>query len=190
MIQVKKWMYTPSPRAMVHLLYKFLVSICFIFKNTFVSFVLPFENLACPRYARLGWKDRLLIVQFLSLVWLCDPVDRSTPGFPVLRPSPGVCSDSRASSQWGHPTISSSVVPFSSRLHLSQHQGLFQWNYLLPMIDVFVSSIKVGHQNPSQFTENKKDLVHSIIYEGKACCELKKLSLYEFEQKSFGHLIC
>ena len=30
-------------------------------------------------------------------------------------------------SQWCHPTISSSVVPFSSCPHLSQHQGLFQW---------------------------------------------------------------
>ena len=29
-------------------------------------------------------------------------------------------------SQWCHSTLSSSVVPFSSRLHLSQHQGLFQ----------------------------------------------------------------
>ena len=40
---------------------------------------------------------------------------------------PRVCSDSCPLSWWCHPTISSSVVPFSSRLHLSQHQGLFQW---------------------------------------------------------------
>ena len=36
--------------------------------------------------------------------------------------SPRVHSDSRPSSQWCHPAISSSVVPFSS-----QHQSLFQW---------------------------------------------------------------
>ena len=30
-------------------------------------------------------------------------------------------------SWWCHPTISSSVVPFSFALNLSQHQGLFQW---------------------------------------------------------------
>ena len=30
-------------------------------------------------------------------------------------------------SQWCHPTISSSVVPFSSCLNLSQHQDLFKW---------------------------------------------------------------
>ena len=35
------------------------------------------------------------------------------------------CSNSCPSSWWCHPTISSSVVPFSSALNLSQHQGLF-----------------------------------------------------------------
>ena len=33
---------------------------------------------------------------------------------PCPSPSPGVCSDSRPSSQWCHPAISSSVVPFFS----------------------------------------------------------------------------
>ena len=32
-------------------------------------------------------------------------------------PAPGACSNSCPSSQWCHPTISSSVVPFSSCLH-------------------------------------------------------------------------
>ena len=41
--------------------------------------------------------------------------------------SPRVCANSCPLSQWCHPTISSSVVPFSSRLQFSQHQGLFQW---------------------------------------------------------------
>ena len=34
---------------------------------------------------------------------------------PCPAPTPGVHSNSRPLSQWGHPTISSSVVPFSSR---------------------------------------------------------------------------
>ena len=51
-------------------------------------------------------------------------------------PSPGVCSNSWPLSRWCHPTISSSIVLFSSCLlpfpkvsgkDLSQHQGLFQW---------------------------------------------------------------
>ena len=41
---------------------------------------------------------------------LCDPMDRSTPGFPVPSPAPGACSNSFPSSQWCHPTILSSVA--------------------------------------------------------------------------------
>jgi len=50
---------------------------------------------------------------------------------PCPLPAPGACSNPCPSSQWCHPTISSSVVPFSScpqsSLNLSQHQSLFQW---------------------------------------------------------------
>ena len=46
--------------------------------------------------------------------------------FPCPSPTPGACSNSCPSSWWCHPTISSSVVPFSCCL-LSKHQGLFQW---------------------------------------------------------------
>ena len=44
----------------------------------------------------------------------CDSTDCRNARFPCLPPSPRVCSDSRPSSQWCHPAISSSVVPFSS----------------------------------------------------------------------------
>ena len=41
---------------------------------------------------------------------------------------PRACSNSYPSSWWCHPTISSSVIPFSSQtFNLSQHQGLFPW---------------------------------------------------------------
>ena len=46
---------------------------------------------------------------------------------PSPSPTPRAYSNSGPLSQWCHLTISSSVVPFSSRIHLSQHQGLFQW---------------------------------------------------------------
>ena len=42
-------------------------------------------------------------------------------------PTPGACSNSCPSSQWCHPTISSSVVTPAPALNLSQHQSLFQW---------------------------------------------------------------
>ena len=46
---------------------------------------------------------------------------------PCLSPSPRTCSNSSSLSRWCHPTISFSVVSFSSCLNLSQHQGLIQW---------------------------------------------------------------
>ena len=46
---------------------------------------------------------------------------------PCPSPTSGVHSDSRPSSQWCHPAISSSVVPFSSCPQSLQHQSLFQW---------------------------------------------------------------
>ena len=58
---------------------------------------------------------------------LCDPVDCSMPGFPVLHFSCGVCSNSCPFHQWCYLTISSSVILSPPALNLSQHQGLFQW---------------------------------------------------------------
>ena len=46
---------------------------------------------------------------------------------PCLSLSPGVCSNSRAVSEWCHPTISSSAPLLPSCLHFFQHQGIFQW---------------------------------------------------------------
>ena len=45
---------------------------------------------------------------------------------PCPSPTLGVHSDSHPSSQWCHPAISSSVIPFSSCPQSSQHQSLFQ----------------------------------------------------------------
>ena len=46
---------------------------------------------------------------------LCDPMDCRLPcaRLPCPSPIPGACSNSYPSSWWCHPTISSSVVPFS-----------------------------------------------------------------------------
>ena len=71
----------------------------------------------------------------LSLVqFSCSVVSDSLPPhglqharLPCPSPTSGACSNSCPSSRWCHPTISSSVFPFSSHLHLSQHLGLFQW---------------------------------------------------------------
>ena len=60
----------------------------------------------------------ILRVQFSSdaqlCPTLCDPMNRSTPGLLVHHQLPEFTLDSCPSSQWCHPTISSSVVHFSS----------------------------------------------------------------------------
>ena len=45
---------------------------------------------------------------------LCDPMNRSTPGLPVHHQLPELHSYSWRLSWWCHPTIPSSVIPFSS----------------------------------------------------------------------------
>ena len=50
---------------------------------------------------------------------------------PCPSPSPGACSNSCPSSQWCHPTISSSVTPFSSCLQSFPASGSFPMNWLL-----------------------------------------------------------
>ena len=52
---------------------------------------------------------------------------------PCPSPNPGAYSNSCASSQWYHPTISSSVIPFSSHLQSFPASGLF------PMSQFFAS---------------------------------------------------
>jgi len=61
------------------------------------------------------------VAQSCPILW--DPMDCSTPGFPIHHHLP-VCSDSCLLSQWCHPTILSSVAP-SPVLNLSQHQHLY-----------------------------------------------------------------
>ena len=81
----------------------------------------------------LGWQihlctRRVSLVQFSHSVmsdslWPHE-LQHARPPCPL--PTPRVHSDSRPSSQWCHPAISSSVVHFSCP-NPSQHQGLFQW---------------------------------------------------------------
>ena len=61
---------------------------------------------------------------------LCGPKDCSTPRLPCLSLYPRVCSNSWPLSQWCHPTISSSVIPFSSHLQSLPASGSFQMREL------------------------------------------------------------
>ena len=61
-----------------------------------------------------------------SYLSLCDSMDCSTLQLPCPSPTPEACSNSCSSSQWCHPAISSSVVPFSSCLQSFPASGSFQ----------------------------------------------------------------
>ena len=65
-------------------------------------------------------------VQPFSHVWLCHHMDCSMLGLPVHHHLLGGYSNSRPLSWWCHPTISSSVIPFSSCLQSFPASGSFQ----------------------------------------------------------------
>ena len=76
-------------------------------------------------------QNNLIIVQFSSVAQSCPslwaPMNHRTPRPPCPSQTHGVYPNSCTLSWWCHPTISSSLVPFSSALDLPQHQGLFKW---------------------------------------------------------------
>ena len=52
---------------------------------------------------------------------------------PCPSPTPGACSNLCPSSQWCHPTISSSVIPFSSCLQSFPASGSFPMSQFFPL---------------------------------------------------------
>ena len=95
-------------------------------------------------------------VQLLSCVRLCDPIDCSTPGLRVHHQLPEFTQNSCPLSRSCHPTISSSVVPFFSRLQSFPAPGSF------PMSQFLTSG---GHRSyilslkpPKQQIYNERDL--------------------------------
>ena len=78
-----------------------------------------------------------LRTQFSSVQFSCSVVSNSLRPHesqharpPCPSPTPGVCSNSCASSRWCHPTISSSVIPFYSCPQSFPASGSFQMSQL------------------------------------------------------------
>ena len=83
---------------------------------------------------RIPWTCMYSPVHFSSVAQLCptlcDLMDCSTPGLPPCPlPTPRVYANSCPLSQWCHPTISSSVAPFSC-LQSFPASGSFQMSQL------------------------------------------------------------
>ena len=94
-------------------------------RDSLGTFLLPrFSAWSC-----LKMRDRWCIIQFssvqsLSHIWLFDTPRLQHARLPCPSPTPGARSNSCPSSQWRQPTISSSVVPFSSCLQSFPTQTL------------------------------------------------------------------
>ena len=59
---------------------------------------------------------------------ICDPKNCRHARLPCPKPTPGVYSNSCPLRQWCHPTISSSVIPFSFRIQSFSASGSFPMN--------------------------------------------------------------
>ena len=75
-------------------------------------------------------KTEQLAVQLLSHVWHWDPMGLQHTRPPCPSPSPRVYSDSCPLSRWYHPSISFSVILFSSCLQSFPASGSFQMSWL------------------------------------------------------------
>ena len=74
------------------------------------------------------WSELLFSYQGMSdSLW---PHGLQHPRLPCPSPSPRICSNSYPPSQWCHPTISSSVIPFSSCLQSFPASGSFPMSWL------------------------------------------------------------
>ena len=85
---------------------------------------IPFKNKSEKDFLILDFI--VVVVQSLSRVSL-RPHGLQHASLPCTSPSPGIGSNSCPSSQWCHPAISSSVVPFSSCLQSIPASESFQW---------------------------------------------------------------
>ena len=74
------------------------------------------------RWGHIGW---LLLFSHTVASYSLRPHELWHARPPCPSPTPGVCSDSRPSCPWCHPTISSSVVPVSSCLQSFPASGSF-----------------------------------------------------------------
>ena len=72
---------------------------------------------------------------------LCDPHGLQHARVPCPSPSPSICSNSCPVSQWYHPTISSSVIPFSSCLQSFPTSGSFPMNQLFTSVGQHIGAL-------------------------------------------------
>ena len=82
-----------------------------------------------PMSIKPNFLEARLTLQFSSVtqpcLTLCGPMDCIMPGFPIHHQLPNATQNSYQSRRWCHPTISSSVAPFSFCLQSFPASGTF-----------------------------------------------------------------
>ena len=98
----------------------------YIYIHTHIFCISTQEQEGLPDACDHRWKTKYLSVQFSTVAQSC--VTPWTAGCQTSCPSPTprACSNSCPLSQWYYPTISSSVIPFSSCLQSFPASGSFQ----------------------------------------------------------------
>ena len=138
------------------------------------SLIIIFSNLSSPTSLTLPKLAFSNIINDFSSVssvaqlcpTLCDPMDCSTPGFPVHHQLPELAQTQTQtpSSWWCHPTISSSVAPFfsclqspSTRVFSSESVLRIRW----PKYWSFSFSVSPSNEHPGliSFRSNWVDLL-------------------------------
>ena len=102
---------------------------------------------------------------------LWSPMNCSLPDFPVFHYLREFAQTHVPVSQWCHPTISSTVVPFPLAFNLSQHQGLFQWISVLHHV---AKVLKLQLQQQS-FNEYKRLISFRIDWFHLCAVQVKSL---------------
>ena len=100
-------------------------------KNVCVCVYIKLYHIAIQQKLTQHCKSNISSVQSLSRVWLFATPWTAARQASLSIPTPGIYSNSCPLSQWSHPTISSSVIPFSSRLHSFPASGSFQMSQFI-----------------------------------------------------------
>ena len=117
----------------------------------------------------IGWKFiwndtpfNVVVVQWLSCVWLCNSMNWSTSGFLVLPYPPDI--HVHWLSQWCHPTISSSVTHFSScPQSLPLSGSFFQWVSSLCQV-AQVLEFQHQHMLGNKFSSQVKSILSNLSW--------------------------
>ena len=109
-----------------------------VYKNALSNIIRNSLKQEVIQMSIIWWMGRQMMVRFSPVQSLrransSRPHESQHARPPCPSPVPGACSDSRPSSQWSHPAISSSVAPFSSCLQSFPASGSF------PMSQLFTS---------------------------------------------------